>query len=81
MNFLVDNAEKIASALPKGTQKKLAAHFNITENAIGQYLHGKFTLQSNVGNREAKRIEILRAALEELRPAADLIQQLEAAKE
>jgi DNA transposition AAA+ family ATPase len=73
MNYLIKHAEKIASALPKGTQKKLSIELGMSDSAIGQYLKGQFTLLANTPNREAKRIEILEAAIKELEPAAELV--------
>jgi hypothetical protein len=74
MNFLLENAKKIANALPKGTQKKLSIELNMSDSAIGQYLKGQYTLLGNTPNRDAKRIEILEAAIKELEPAAALVQ-------
>ncbi len=73
MNFLLENAEKITNALPKGTQKKLSNDLGISDSAVGQYLKGKFTLLSDTPSRDAKRIEILEAAIKELEPAAELV--------
>ena len=76
MNFLIDNAQRIADALPLGALKDIAEEFGMSHQAVKQYLSGHFTLTTNnPARRNQKRLEILKAAIQKLEPAADVVNE------